>query len=143
MHPRIITYDDFLRAFRTKYMPAAYQNAKGQEFTNLTQGVMIVVEYEVKFDQLSRYAMHLVASEQDKCNKFKGGLQMEIKKGISARDMHTLMDLREVALRAERLIGEEFSMGRQEQSIGQTKGKHPYILWSTPGEKFRIQGWSF
>ena len=91
-------------------MSAAYQNAKVWEFTNLTQGVMTIAEYEVKFDQLSRYVMHLVASEQDKCNKFEAGLHMEIKKGISARDMHTFTDLREVALRAKRLIDEELSM---------------------------------
>ena len=104
-------------------MPAAYQNAKVREFTNLIQGAMTVAEYEVKFDQLSRYAMHLVASEQDKCNKFEAGLRMEIKKGISTRDMHTFTDLREAALRVERLIEEEFSMGRQELSAGGSLGK--------------------
>ena len=46
VRPWIITYDDFLRAFRTKYMPVAYQNAKVQEFANLTQCVMKVAEYE-------------------------------------------------------------------------------------------------
>ena len=79
-------------------MPAAYQIVKVEEFINLTQGMMTIAEYEVKFDQLSRYTMHLVASEQDKCNKFEAGLRMEIKKGILAHDMHTFTDLREAAL---------------------------------------------
>ena len=83
----VLTQDDPLQAFRNKYMPAAYQSAKVREFTNLRQGAMSVSEYEVKFDQLSRYAMHLAATEQDKCTKFEDGLRLEIKKGISIRDM--------------------------------------------------------
>ena len=71
---------------------------------------MTIAEYEVKFDQLSRYAMILVATEQDKYNKFEAGLRMEIKKGISVSDMHTFTDLREAALRVERLIEEELNM---------------------------------
>ena len=104
VRPWILTYDDFLRAFQNKYMPAAYQNVKVREFINLKQGTMTVAEYEVKFDQLSRYAMHLIATKQDKCDKFEDRLRMEIKKGISVRDMHTFADLSEAALRTERLI---------------------------------------
>ena len=95
-------------------MPATYRNAKIREFTNLRQGAMSVAEYEAKFDQLSRYAMHLVATEQDKCNKFEDGLRIEVKKDISVRDMHTFADLREAALRMERLIEEESSMVMEE-----------------------------
>ena len=73
---------------------------------------MTIAEYEVKFDQLSCYEMHLIATEQDKCNKFEAGLRMEIKRGISAHDMHTFTDLREATLRVERLIEEEVSMGK-------------------------------
>ena len=50
VRPWVLSYEDFLQAFRNKYMPAAYRNAKVREFTNLKQGVMSVAEYEVKFD---------------------------------------------------------------------------------------------
>ena len=50
VRPWILTYDDFLRAFQNKYMPAAYRNVKVREFTNLKQGTMTVAEYEVRFD---------------------------------------------------------------------------------------------
>ena len=36
VRPWVITYDDFLKAFRTKYMLAAYQNVQVREFTILT-----------------------------------------------------------------------------------------------------------
>ena len=93
VRPWVLSYEDFLQDFQNKYMAAAYRNAKVREFTNLRQGMMSVTEYEVKFDQLSRYAIHLIATEQDKCSKFEDGLQLEIKKGISTRDMHTFADL--------------------------------------------------
>ena len=48
---------------------------------------------------------------------------MEIKKGISIRDMHTFADLREATLRVERLTKEELSMGMEEQNLGRSSGK--------------------
>ena len=84
---------------------------------------MTVVEYEVKFDQLSWYAIHLVATEQDKCTKFEDGLHLEIKKGIFVRDMQTFGDLREAALRVERLMEEEMNMMVEEQGFAKSTGK--------------------
>ena len=95
--------------------------------------MMSVAEYEVKFDQLSRYAMHLIATEQDKCEKFEDGLWMEIKKGISIWDMHTFADLREAALRTERLIEEESSMVMEEYNVGKNLGKRKENFSSSIG----------
>ena len=58
--------------------------------------------------------MHLVTTKQDKCNKFEDALRMEIKKGISVCDIHTFANLREAALRIERLTEEGLSMGMKE-----------------------------
>ena len=94
---------------------------------------MTVSEYEVKFDQLSRYAMHLVATEQDKCTKFEDGLRLEINKGISTRDMQTFGDLREAALRVERLMEEEKSMPIEEQGFTKGVGKRKGNFSTTSG----------
>ena len=76
-----------MQAFRNKYLPAMYQTAKVREFTNLRQGKMSVSEYEVKFDQFSRYATHIILSEWTKCIKFKEGLRFGVKNRITADDM--------------------------------------------------------
>ena len=103
---------------------------------------MTVAEYEVKFDQLSRYAMHLVATKQDKCTKFEDGLRLEIKKGVSTRDMHIFADLWEAALWVERLVEEEMSMKPEETGFGKglKKRKGGY---STPSGSAKIRSSSF
>ncbi|KAH0669077.1 hypothetical protein KY289_023570 [Solanum tuberosum] len=61
---------------------AAYQlkgatqiwEAKLVEFMNLKQGPMSVREYALKFNQLSRYAPHLVADSRSRMNKFVMGV---------------------------------------------------------------------
>ena len=108
---------------------------------------MSVSEYEVKFDQLSRYAMHLVATEEDKCTKFEEGLRLEIKKGISTRDMQTFGDLREAALRVERLVEEEKSVTVEEQeftkSTGKRKGNFSMVFGASRGRSTGFRGGSF
>jgi hypothetical protein len=47
---------------------------KAEEFRNLTQGSMPVVEYHDKFAQLSRYAPNEVANDVDKQRLFLKGL---------------------------------------------------------------------
>ena len=71
---------------------------------------------------------------------------MEIKKGILAHDMRTFTDLNEAALRAKRLIDEEFSMGRQEQSfggsLGKRKGNFPTSFGAPKGKNTGFRGGS-
>ena len=43
---------------------------KAQEFMNLMQGNMTIQEYRLKFNQLSRYASHIVSESRDHMNKF-------------------------------------------------------------------------
>ena len=44
----------------------------------LQRGTMSVVEYDVKFDQLSLYATSLIAIEWAKYIKFEGALRYEV-----------------------------------------------------------------
>ena len=80
--PWVLTYEDFLRAFKNKFMPEAYQQGKMMEFTHLEQGNQTVAEYEVRFDQLSRYAPHMIATERAKCLKFVSGLRYATRKDL-------------------------------------------------------------
>ena len=56
------------------------------EFTHLEQGNQTVAEYELRFDQLSRYAPHMIATERAKYLKFVSGLRYAIKDRLIARD---------------------------------------------------------
>ena len=44
--PFIMTWEEFLREFKLKYMPAIYQERKKLEFLELKQKEMFVAEYE-------------------------------------------------------------------------------------------------
>jgi hypothetical protein len=59
---------------------------KADEFRNLTQGSLFVAEYRDRFTQLSRYAPHEVANDNDKQHRFfKGlydGLQLQLMSNI-------------------------------------------------------------
>ncbi|GFY96672.1 hypothetical protein Acr_11g0009780 [Actinidia rufa] len=65
--------------FNEEYFPEMIRDQKIQEFLNLKQGDMIVVEYNAKFMELSRYAPHIVSTESRKARRFEAGLRWNIK----------------------------------------------------------------
>ncbi|KAA3487384.1 1-phosphatidylinositol-4,5-bisphosphate phosphodiesterase beta-2 [Gossypium australe] len=73
--PDRLTWEFFKTIFQSKYMEASYVNARRREFLNLTQSDRSVVEYEVEFLRLSRYARGMVASEYKRCVHFEDGLR--------------------------------------------------------------------
>lgn len=56
-----------------KLFPKAYCMQKKVELMNLTQGNMAVLDYEQRFNQLSRYAPYLVDIDEKKAWRFENG----------------------------------------------------------------------
>ncbi|XP_017640420.1 uncharacterized protein LOC108481858 [Gossypium arboreum] len=69
-----ITWNYFKNTFQRKYIETSYVEARRREFVSLVLGNQSVVEYEAKFLRLSRFAPALVASDYNKCMRFKEGL---------------------------------------------------------------------
>ncbi|XP_043687612.1 uncharacterized protein LOC122638830 [Telopea speciosissima] len=84
-----VTWAQFLELFREKYFPITVQRAKAAEFIKLQQGSMTVIEYEKKFEELSRYAPHLVATDVDKVRLFESGLNDGIQRMVTALELNT------------------------------------------------------
>ena len=59
------------------------------EFRSLTQGKMIVAEYNAKFMKLSRYAPHIVLSESHKARKFETRLLWNIRNKVDILQLAT------------------------------------------------------
>ena len=57
-----------------RFFPIELREAKDQEFMNLRQGNMTFQEYDLKFNKLSRYALHIVSDSRDQMNKFSYGV---------------------------------------------------------------------
>lgn len=54
-----LTSDIFRRAFLDRFIPREMREGKVEEFTNLNQGGMSVLDYFIKFTMFSKYAPSL------------------------------------------------------------------------------------
>ncbi|KAK6160496.1 hypothetical protein DH2020_003877 [Rehmannia glutinosa] len=72
-----LTWQEFKDVVIQNYLPLSYREKKRWEFIHLKQGSMTVIEYERKFNQLSRYATSLVSTEYDKARCFEQGLRRD------------------------------------------------------------------
>ncbi|XP_043699911.1 uncharacterized protein LOC122650574 [Telopea speciosissima] len=90
---RKITWDGFKVAFDDKYFPPCVKQKKIFEFMHLTQGNQTVMMYERKFEELSRYAPHMVSTKEMKARQFEQGLRVEIQKSISPMQLKTYAEV--------------------------------------------------
>ena len=74
-----MTLAEFHELFMGKYFPTTTRHAKAQEFLELKQGTMIVMEYVAKFTELARFADDYVAKDMAKVRKFENGLKLSIR----------------------------------------------------------------
>ncbi|GFS36588.1 hypothetical protein Acr_00g0046820 [Actinidia rufa] len=96
----------FLEVFNEEYFPEMVRDQKIQEFLNLKQGNMIVVVYNVKFMELSRYAPHIVSTESRKARRFEAGLRWNIKNKVEILRLPTHQEVLHAALIAEESLNE-------------------------------------
>ena len=62
-----------------KYFPDTVRHAKAQEFLELKQGTMSVMEYVARFTELARFANYYVATDMAKVRRFENGLNLSIR----------------------------------------------------------------
>ena len=74
-----MTWEDFHELFMDKYFPASTRHEKAQEFLDLKQGTMTVLEYVAKFTELARFVDDYVATNMAKVRKFEDGLKLSIR----------------------------------------------------------------
>nr|XP_016440276.1 PREDICTED: uncharacterized protein LOC107766080 [Nicotiana tabacum] len=129
----MLTWDDFVKAFRAKYVPHVYCDSKKKEFLNLRQGSMSIVEYQQKFLMLSRYAGGIIDGERDKCRKFEEGLNGYIQKSVAILQLEDFSKLISAALTWERIDKEKssrrenkFRKGNSDYGGPSKKGKFDY-----------------
>ena len=80
--------------FMGKYFPDTARHAKTQEFLELKQGMMTVMEYVARFTKLARFVDDYMATDMAKVNIFKNGLKLSIRGrivGLRLRDMDSMV----------------------------------------------------
>ena len=89
-----MTWTEFLELFMGKYFPDTTRHAKAQEFLELKQGTMNVMEYVARFTELARFADDYVATDMAKVRRFENGLKLSIRDkilGLRLRDMDSMV----------------------------------------------------
>ena len=99
-----LTWAEFQELFMVKYFPDTARHAKAQEFLELKQGTMIVMEYVARFMELARFTDDYVATDMAKVRRFENELKLSIRGriiGLRLQDMDSMVG---TALTIERKI---------------------------------------
>ena len=85
-----------------KYFPDTERNAKAQEFLELKQWAMTVMDYVARFIELARFAVDYVATDMANVRRFKNGLKLSIRARIVGLRLHDMDSMVRTALTLER-----------------------------------------
>ena len=97
-----MTWAEFQELFMGKYFSDTAKHAKAQEFLELKQGMMTVMDYVVRFTELARFADDYMAMDMAKVKRFENGLKLSIRcriVGLHLLDMDSMVG---IALTIER-----------------------------------------
>ena len=120
----VMTWAEFQELFMGKYFLDTARHAKAQEFLELKQGTMTVMEYVARFTELARYADDYVATDLAKVRRFENGLKLSIRGKIVSLRLQDMDSMVGIALTIEREI--EDARGIRDTSIsGKRKGDQP------------------
>ena len=90
----VMTWAEFQDLFMGKYFPETARHAKAQEFLELKQGAMTVMDYVARFTKLARFADDYVATDLAKVRRFENGLKLSIRArivGLRLQDMDSMV----------------------------------------------------
>ena len=86
-----MTWAEFQELFMGTYFP---ETAKAQEFLELKQGVMTVMDYVTRLTELARFVDDYVATNLTKVMRFENGLKFSIRArivGLCLQDMDSMV----------------------------------------------------
>ena len=73
-----MTWAEFHNLFMSKYFPDTGRHAKAQEFLELKQGTITMIEYMARFTELARFSDDYMATDMAKVRRFENGLKLSI-----------------------------------------------------------------
>ena len=91
---KAMSWAEFHGLFMSKYFPATARHAKAQEFLELRQETMTVMEYMARFTELARFGDDYVATDMAKVRRFENELKLSIWGkivGLRLQDMDSMV----------------------------------------------------
>ena len=117
-----MTWAEFHDLFMGKYFLDTSRHAKAQEFLELKQGTMTVMEYVARFTELARFADDYVATDMAKVRRFENGLKLSIRGrivGLRLQDMDSMVGIvSRPDSRPDPIGGSEPVSGTRDQILG-------------------------
>ncbi|MQM17765.1 hypothetical protein Taro_050742 [Colocasia esculenta] len=127
-----ITWSEFLDVFNDTFFPIQVQQVKREQFQTLQQGNSSVLEYQMRFMALSRYAPYVVSDNNMMVEYFIRGLRVELQDAIVPLMCKIVEEATQRVATLERSIqtrqvGESGSGSFRlpQQSVGASEGKAP------------------
>src|SRR3954469_25446537 len=114
----VITWEDFQSAFRAPYIPQGIIDRKQEEFRNLTQGNMTVEAYQREFLNLSRYAEDEITTDARKHQKFRRGLNSDLKLALAVHDFANFATMVNKAISVETAQMEHRDSLKRHRDVG-------------------------
>ena len=132
-----MTWAEFQELFMGKYFP---EIAKAQEFLELKQGAMIVMDYVTRLTELARFVDDYVATDMAKVRRFENGLKLSIRArivGLRLQDMDSMVG---ITLTIERDLGLEVETLEEPLYVSSPLGIRARIRMICRGCELEISG---
>ena len=126
-----MTWAELHDLFMGKYFPDTSRHAKAQEFLELKQGTMTVMEYVDRFTELARFADDYVATNMAKVKRFENGLKLSILGRIVGLRLQDTDSMVGIALTIEREIVD----ARSTRDAGVSSKRKESQSFSSSGKK--------
>ena len=97
-----MTWAEFQELFMGKYFLDTARHAKAQEFLELKQGTMTMMDYVARFRELVCFADDYVATDMAQARRFENGLKLSIRGRIVGLRLHDMNSMVGTALTIER-----------------------------------------
>jgi len=99
----VLRWRDFHEEFEEKYY-SWEQREKEQEFLDLRQGDLTVLEYERRFQDLTAFASTYLPTEHHRVERFHDGLRRELRMILIAMQFQSVRELVRAAQGMKRVI---------------------------------------
>jgi hypothetical protein len=94
----VVTWEEFITAFRAHHIPEGLLERKLNEFLTLTQGNRTVLQYAQVFNHLCQYAGHHADSDAMKQDHFRCGLNTKLKERLNLLRTNSFNELVNMAI---------------------------------------------
>ena len=100
----VFRWRDFHEEFEERYYSWEHRREKEQEFLDLRQGDLTVLEYETRFQDFAAFASTYLPTKHHRVERFHDGLRRELRMILIAMQFQSVRELVRAAQGMERVI---------------------------------------